>query len=414
MIDPALLSKYQAYLEGIPSSPSRSTRDAYSRALNVLSGSREYRKNFDFLKDTEYVMDFLSERAVPTRSLYLSAIVHAIRMSKKLGAKLLNQYQDAMKETSTILHARPEGSMTKTQAENWMDWEDILKHRSVLEEKADAVYRQVEAGKPLTPARLDTIQQFVIVALMTYMRPRRCLDYHLLRLTDKSMAEVSEEEDTNWLSLKDHQAQYSNYKTARKVEEKTGSRKQEVEVPEELVNILKKYENILPDKSGYVFQKTDGTLPRSNNVITRLLNRAFHPKKISANMLRHSYLTHKHAPTEEDKKKLNERIEDAEAMGHSLSQQKEYILDKDAPIVDTKNMDIKMEPPVRKPRVRRVSVKGGSKRNPRIQGEVGELEATLLMDDTDPKAMKRRMDGLEELTPAEEHDDLSRLFLMVG
>jgi integrase len=68
--------------------------------------------------------------------------------------------------------------------------------------------------------------------------------------------------------------------------------------------------------------KQDGSPINSVNSITRILNRIF-GKKIGSSMLRHSYLTSKYG----DQK--DEMTEDSKAMGHSISQQRDYILEKE-------------------------------------------------------------------------------------
>jgi hypothetical protein len=63
----------------------------------------------------------------------------------------------------------------------------------------------------------------------------------------------------------------------------------------------------------------DGKALTAVNVITRLLNKTF-GKKVGSSMLRHIYLTDKY------KNVLEEQKKDAEDMGHSTGEQKEYIV----------------------------------------------------------------------------------------
>jgi integrase len=64
--------------------------------------------------------------------------------------------------------------------------------------------------------------------------------------------------------------------------------------------------------------KADGTPMTVVNAITRVLNKVL-GKNVGSSMLRHIYLTDKY----EDNSL--EREKDAEAMGHSVAQQKDYI-----------------------------------------------------------------------------------------
>jgi len=63
----------------------------------------------------------------------------------------------------------------------------------------------------------------------------------------------------------------------------------------------------------------DGTPMTAVNAITRLLNKVF-DKKVGSSMLRHIFLTDKYKDTLEEMKK------DSVAMGHSTSQQRDYVL----------------------------------------------------------------------------------------
>jgi len=65
----------------------------------------------------------------------------------------------------------------------------------------------------------------------------------------------------------------------------------------------------------------DGSSLPSVNSMTRLLNRAL-GKNIGSSMLRHIYLTSKYKDVK------NEMKDDAKDMAHSVSQQKDYVLEK--------------------------------------------------------------------------------------
>jgi hypothetical protein len=65
----------------------------------------------------------------------------------------------------------------------------------------------------------------------------------------------------------------------------------------------------------------DGSQVISSSGITTQLNRIFAPKKISSSMLRHIYLTDKYGDVKE------EMAEDAKAMGHSVSMQRDYVVE---------------------------------------------------------------------------------------
>ena len=68
---------------------------------------------------------------------------------------------------------------------------------------------------------------------------------------------------------------------------------------------------------------SNGSPFSSINAITRLLNKIF-KRKVGSSMLRHIYLTSKYGDTIEQMEK------DSKLMSHSASQQKEYVVHKDA------------------------------------------------------------------------------------
>jgi integrase len=115
---------------------------------------------------------------------------------------------------------------------------------------------------------------------------------------------------------------FNRFKTAKKY----GQQKETI--PAELWDAVSAYLKFHPlmkkrlPKSACIkfLVKADGTPLNSANGITRLLNKAF-GRKIGSSMLRHIFLTDKYGST------LKEMEDDAAAMGHSVSQQREYVKD---------------------------------------------------------------------------------------
>lgn len=376
MLSNALKSKFMEYLKELPSSPSLSSREAYIRAVELLGGKGKIHNNFQFLKNTGLVLGYLEDRAVATRSQYLSAVIHAVRFEKKLGAKLLDFYQKQLSETGKELDKKPKGKMSETQEENWIDWRDVLKRFESSKEDANRVYEELDNGKTMNNMRMDDIQKMLILSFFCCLEPRRAMDYQLLRITPGDLTGKLDR-DCNWCSLSEKKILFNQFKTARKIGSQT------ISIPEDLYEIVKRYYDVMPNKDGFVFQRPDGMMPRGNNTITRLLNRVFHPLKVAVNILRHSYLTHKYTPDEEEMKKRKEREETALRMGHSRSQQEDYILDDSnvdskAHLMEEDEQD-EQEEKMKSVRVRkpRGKPKGGS----RVLPVMGELESLGLADD---------------------------------
>jgi hypothetical protein len=107
----------------------------------------------------------------------------------------------------------------------------------------------------------------------------------------------------------------NKYKTAKTYGQ------QKILIPESLTTILNLYLKFHPssaDKSKeFPFLCSLNKTPiTADNSITRTLNKLF-DKKVGSSMLRHIYLS--------DKYNIEDMKKDAEAMGHSILQQKEYM-----------------------------------------------------------------------------------------
>jgi integrase len=77
----------------------------------------------------------------------------------------------------------------------------------------------------------------------------------------------------------------------------------------------------------------DGKALTAVNAITRILNKIF-GKKLGSSMLRHIFLS--------DKYDIKEMEEDAEAMGHSVAEQRKYLRKEggDVQVVDIPRLEI--------------------------------------------------------------------------
>jgi hypothetical protein len=199
---------------------------------------------------------------------------------------------------------------TETQKENWVS-QDELKG---IYEALDKDTRPLLSKSVLKDPELQRLQNFLILSLYVLQKPRRLQDY-----TEMKLKNVNKEED-NYIDKT--KFVFNVYKTAKQYG------KQILLIPESLAKCLSlyfKHHPVLKSIKGNtkVFPITDFLLSfnctdpiTADNFITRILNKIF-DKKIGCSMLRHIYLS--------GKQNVNEMIADANAMGHSLSQQREYL-----------------------------------------------------------------------------------------
>ena len=110
---------------------------------------------------------------------------------------------------------------------------------------------------------------------------------------------------------------FNRYKTSKKYGQQT------IRIPEALRNSIDEYLSEHPLRKQKLKQyplltNKQGEAYKGSNSLTMLLNSAF-GKKVSASMLRHIYLSNKFGD------ELKEREKIANQMGHSVSQQADYI-----------------------------------------------------------------------------------------
>ena len=156
----------------------------------------------------------------------------------------------------------------------------------------------------LTTKELMKIQDFVILSLFTLIPPRRAMDYIEFKINN-----INTNKDNY---IKGSNLVFNTFKTS------TQKGQQKIKIPKQLKSILTKYIKLISDKSDYlIFNNKFQQLSTPN--FTLKMNKIFGNKKVSVNMLRHIYLSEKHADN------LAEMKSDFESMGSSLKQSNVYI-----------------------------------------------------------------------------------------
>lgn len=311
-----------------------STANLYVQVLYRLNGRKPF-KTLAFLRDTAAIHEALKEFAPSTQRSSLGAIASALSLVKDKGAyrKTHAHYVAAMAmpvESGGEVEGEGEekgdspapvggpGAMSEKQAENWVDWQEVQKKKCSL----STAVSSFAGSKRLTAAQYETLLQYVILSLYTDIPPRRNLDYQLLYVVSEPKTDISK----NYLNLDDRTFTFNAYKTARTY------KAQKVAIPEDLMQTIRLYLRHHPSAPNRITKKTefrflvkqDGTPLNSVNSITRVLNKIFDGKHVGSSMLRHIFLTSKYGAEDAA------RAEDATAMGHSVSQQREYVLQKPA------------------------------------------------------------------------------------
>lgn len=245
---------------------------------------------------------------------YLEPVPHNKR--KTLLATLLTVATD--KETQEkyrelMLHDATKYNTEQTlqikdenQQKNWITQDELntkIKACKVVFDNAT-----IKSDKDMSD--IQTLQNYIILCLVSgkYIPPRRSLDW--TEMTDQVLP------DTNLYSATNKQFTFSVYKTAKFY------KAQNFDVPTELGKILSKWIKIvnkLPTPPTYLLFDRNGNKLTPVTLNQRL--NAIFGKKISINILRHSYVSEKY----KDMPNLQEMMTNANAMGHSIIEHLQYI-----------------------------------------------------------------------------------------
>jgi len=291
-----------------------STANAYIKSLYALNGKKSF-KNLSFLKDTDTIDKKISEYAETTQRALLATIVSVLSLykNKPTFKKVFQHYYDAMMKRSGEVRAE-EGKNEKTdkQKENWLSWKEIEERKVELKDEVEKMKKTITANE------YEKLLQFVILSLYTEIQPRRNQDYLDMYIVKKWNDKMPQ--DKNYLDMATKKFIYCKYKTSKKNGVQTH------DIPESLMEAINSYLKYHPLWKGLAKRKAepvkflvlqDGVPMTAVNAITRILNRIF-GKKVGSSMLRHIYISDKYGDVMEEQKA------DAVAMGHSVSQQRDY------------------------------------------------------------------------------------------
>jgi integrase len=294
---------------------SQSSQKLYFSNLRRLNGGAPL-TDFKFLDKPEVIADKLKDYAATTQRNFYIAIVSALNLggTAPKHKKLYSKYYDLM------LNKNKEVKEIKHDPEGLPKWNDITEKRNALATQVGEFW----TNKQLSPLQYEMLLKWVVVSLYTLQAPRRNGDYLNAFIVDKNSPQLAE--DRNYITLKEPQEFiFHKYKTDKKYGTQTEPVEPELQ---RVLNIYYKHHPLLvkgrlpkdtPAVKFLVY--ADGEPVSQLNAITRILNSAL-GKGTGSSKLRHAYLTDKYG-------KLTEaQAEDAEKMGHSVAQQKDYIYTK--------------------------------------------------------------------------------------
>ena len=289
------------------------TTHSYLRILYTLNGDKSF-KNLAFLKNFDIVQNKINELAESTAKTYYAAITSVLSLFKDKAAykKTHTHWHDKMMTAAKADREKDTSEKSDKEEKNWLEWAEVIKTKEALQKKVSEFVN----NKLITAQQYDLILQLVVLSLYTDVPPRRNQDYQQMYVVKKWTDK--EPTDRNYLDYDGKQFVFNVYKTAK------SHGQQKVNIPDDLFKVITVYLKHHPNHKGakkfapsFAFLvSADGSALTAVNAITRVLNRVF-GKKVAASMLRHIYLS--------DKYDVKEMKKDAEAMGHTMSEQRSYL-----------------------------------------------------------------------------------------
>lgn len=257
----------------------------------------------DWFKNKENVMRALEGKPAHARKTSIASLVVLLGKDSKVDDEVIDMMNKDVQEVKERYAGQ---KMTDKQRENWMSLEDV---QSMEAKALDLIKPWLNKKAEITPEQQKMLTDWLLLALTTgvYFPPRRS-EWAGIKLKD-----VDTEKD-NYIDLKKGVFVLSQYKTAKLYG------REEIPYGKVFGGHLKKVLKLIPDQTYLLENKGK---PFTNSLITTRLNKLF-GKNISTSMLRHIFVSDKY----KDIPSIKELEETADAMGHSVRQNMEYILRK--------------------------------------------------------------------------------------
>jgi len=292
-----------------------SSIELYINNLKKLNNG-EPLKNFRFLSKIDTINEKMKLLKLTTKRNYLITIVSILNCfyDNKQIKNICDKYYLLMKKTSQEIKQTPSGEKSETQKKNWIEWNEVVKVWEKLNEYAILISKK----KTISEEQYNNLLAYIVLSLYVQFVPRRNMDWQLMNI--KYSVSTSDDTKKNYYDYISQKLIFNNYKTQK-------THKQQVyDIPEGLNNSLKLYFKHHPILKNKITQTTntpllvyyDGSQLNAVNSITRILNKIFN-KQVGSSLLRHIFLSDKYG------KENVEREEIADAMGHTVQTQQEYI-----------------------------------------------------------------------------------------
>jgi len=243
-----------------------------SRMCNLL-----IEKPKDVVDNLDKILKCLEPINVNSRKTKLASMVILTETEKDYKGKketleILRERMSA--DLETIRKKDVAQELSETQKKNFIKWEDVLKIYDELEKMVQPTWDK----KKWDITDYMICQKYVLLSLYVLNPPRRSKDYIMMKIRNVDRLKhnyIKKSKKPNFV--------FNDFKTVGKI----GS--QEVDIPFKLYSILTKWAKRAP--TDWLITNSSFKRP-APSFITRELNAIF-GKKMSSNLLRHSFVTHK-------------------------------------------------------------------------------------------------------------------------
>lgn len=282
----------------------------YLKNVNRLNDGNEI-KNFKFLSDIDKIKEKLNKYRDNTKRSYIISILALLSLDKDKNKKLYELYYNEMKERNKIYNDREnKNEPTETQAKNWISQDTV---KDTLNKAIDKI-KDIKISKNMSKDDYNNLLDVVVLGLYVYHPPRRNSDYLDMEVVNKYKDDMSK--DKNYLDLSKKKFIFNKYKSMKK----HGQQIEDINNDYlHYLNMYLKYWKLKKSTNNSLLKNYEDANFQING-ITYILNKLF-GKRVGSSMLRHVFLTDKYGDILKDQK------ETADAMAHSVSQQKKYIKD---------------------------------------------------------------------------------------
>jgi len=249
--------------------------DGFLRRLRAGLG----KEGTDFLQDHKTVSAWIDALTLSDNSkkAYYVAIKTTLREEKKFP-EAQTAYDVKFKALAEGIYNKSKTqTLTKTESEKYLSWDQILALKDLIEPKEDTT-------------DWHTIQDWVIYSLYTMIAPLRA-DYSPMKFYDRK----PRQDTGNYLVLRKIKPYFvlHDYKTSSKFG------RVERFIPKPLAEILRVWRTINP--SDWLLLKSRGGDPMSSDTLSQRVIRLFERvanKSAGISMLRHAYITKKRSGKE--------------------------------------------------------------------------------------------------------------------